>query len=80
MTQRVCPCDASLVDEMARQVDESVRLTFTLTATQRTTSCGTNLPPSTLRAVLGVSQARALHVMLSRANRTSRESEGSPEA
>ena len=32
------------------------------------------------RAELGVAQARALHVTLSRANRTSRESEGSPEA
>ena len=105
--QHETPRYIRLVDEFVRLVDESVRLSFSFPATQRTTSCGTNICPwmipgrigdvlprllearrAGLRradamaatgcmwsAGLGATTAPALHVTLSRAYRTSRESE-----
>ena len=49
-----------LVDEMARLVDESVRLSFSFSATQRTTSCGTDICPWTLPGRIGIAQPRLL--------------------
>ena len=51
-----------LVDEMARLVDESVRLSFTFPATQRTTSCGTDICPRTLLGRFEIAQPRLLDV------------------
>ena len=78
----MCACDARLVDEVAGQVDESVRLNIFPPATQRTTLCGTNLPPSTLlvgctREALLLRQRLVRYLTLSFTSRTSHESERS---
>ena len=58
-----------LVDEMARLVDESVRLSFSVLATQRT-SCGTDICPRTLLGRNAIALPRLLEARWAGLRRT----------